>query len=154
MWSGVGFVDKAYSGVYQSYKLADYLVAWRALEMHRQTCSFAGGYLGVVQMAVSIISSLQSPSGVSGLGVNYPALTDGALGFPVAFTTHLHLPFRVFTHPRPVPLVKARAMFSVVLIQVTVVYHTTLRTVIFSSFNVGNIPTLVTGAFRERPQSF
>jgi hypothetical protein len=70
MWSGVGFVDKAYSGVYQSYKLADYLVAWRALEMHRQTCSFAGGYLGVVQMAVSIISSLQSPSGVSGLGMN------------------------------------------------------------------------------------
>ena len=112
MWSGVGFVDKAYSGVYQSYKLADYLVAWRALEMHRQTCSFAGGYLGVVQMAVSIISSLQSPSGVSGLGVNYPALTDGALGFPVAFTTHLHLPFRVFTHPRPVPLIKARAMFT------------------------------------------
>jgi hypothetical protein len=44
--------------------------------------------------------------------VNYPALTDGALGFPVVFTTHLHLPFRVFTHPRPVPLVKARAMFT------------------------------------------
>jgi hypothetical protein len=44
------------------------------------------------------------------LSVNYPALTDGALGFPVAFTTHLHLPFGVFTYPRPVPLVKARAM--------------------------------------------
>ena len=42
--------------------------------------------------------------------VNYPTLTDGALGFPVTFTTHLHFPFRVFTHPRPVPLVKARAM--------------------------------------------
>ena len=44
--------------------------------------------------------------------VNYPALTDGALGFPVTFTTHLHFPFRVFTYPRPVPLVKARAMFT------------------------------------------
>jgi len=44
--------------------------------------------------------------------VNYPALTDGALGFPVVFTAHLHLPFRVFTYPRPVPLVKARAMFT------------------------------------------
>ena len=42
--------------------------------------------------------------------VNYPALTDGALGFPVAFTTHLHLPFGVFTYPRPVPLIEARAM--------------------------------------------
>jgi len=42
--------------------------------------------------------------------VNYPALTDGALGFPVTFSAHLHFPFRVFTHPRPVPLVKARAM--------------------------------------------
>jgi hypothetical protein len=42
--------------------------------------------------------------------VNYPALTDGALGFPVAFTAHLHFPFRVFTYPRPVSLVKARAM--------------------------------------------
>jgi len=43
-------------------------------------------------------------------GVNYPALKDGALGFPVDFTTHLHFPFGVFTYPRPVPLVKARAM--------------------------------------------
>jgi len=42
--------------------------------------------------------------------VNYPALTDGALGFLVVFTTHLHFPFRVFTYPRPVPLIKARAM--------------------------------------------
>ena len=42
--------------------------------------------------------------------VNYPALTDGALGFPVVFSTHLHFPF--FTYPRPVPLVKARAMFT------------------------------------------
>ena len=44
--------------------------------------------------------------------VNYPALTDGALGFPVVFSAHIHLPFRVFTYPRPVPLVKARAMFT------------------------------------------
>jgi len=44
--------------------------------------------------------------------VNYPALTGGALGFPVAFTAHLHLPFGVSTHPRPVSLVKARAMFT------------------------------------------
>ena len=44
--------------------------------------------------------------------VNYPALTDGALGFPVGFTAHLHFPFRVFTYPRPVSLVKARAMFT------------------------------------------
>ena len=47
---------------------------------------------------------------MEGSGVNYPALTDGALGFPVVFSAHLHLPFRVFTYPRPVPLVKARAM--------------------------------------------
>ena len=42
--------------------------------------------------------------------VNYPALTDGALGFPVDFTSYLHLPFRVFTDPRPVPPIKARAI--------------------------------------------
>jgi hypothetical protein len=40
------------------------------------------------------------------------------------------------------------------LIQVTVVLEATLRTPQLPSFNVGNIPTLVTGAFRERPQSF
>jgi len=32
--------------------------------------------------------------------------------FPVNFTPHLHPLFRVFTYPRPAPLVKARAMFT------------------------------------------
>ena len=53
-----------------------------------------------------------APTSYEVMRVNYPALTDGALGFPVVFTTHLHFPFRVFTYPRPVPLVKARAMFT------------------------------------------
>jgi hypothetical protein len=74
MWSGVGFADEAYSGVYQTYKLADYLVAWRALEMHRQTCSFAGSYLGVVKKAVSIISTLQAPSG--GVWTGYESVNN------------------------------------------------------------------------------
>jgi len=44
------------------------------------------------------------------VSVNYLTLTDEALGFPVDFTSYLHLPFRVFTDPRPVPPIKAQAM--------------------------------------------
>jgi len=44
--------------------------------------------------------------------VNYSVLVGGVLGFPVAFTVHLHLLSGVFTYPRPVPLIKAWARLT------------------------------------------
>jgi|BEDMetMinimDraft_2_1075160.scaffolds.fasta_scaffold03115_1 hypothetical protein len=63
MWNGKGFVDKAFNGVYQSYKLADYVIVWRVLASNAHTCQFAKKYLTIVHRITSIMSVLQSYSG-------------------------------------------------------------------------------------------
>jgi hypothetical protein len=67
MWDGHGFVDEAFqkdpTHTYQSYKLADYVIAWKAL--NQSDHQFAQSYVSTVNNAATIMSSLQS-NGSSG----------------------------------------------------------------------------------------
>lgn len=64
MWDGHGFVDQPFqddtSHTYQSYKLATYVIAWKALDGNAITQQFAQSYLSTVNYVASIMASLQS----------------------------------------------------------------------------------------------
>mgnify|MGYP001770766113 CR=1 FL=1 len=61
MWDGVGFKDAAYNGIYQSYKLALFLIVWKTLESNPHTHAFAMKYLNIAKKVAEIMSQLQDP---------------------------------------------------------------------------------------------
>jgi hypothetical protein len=62
-WDGSGFADQAFNGTYQSFKLATFLIAWKALNQTTNTGPFAAGYLLTVGSVTAIMSQLQSNDG-------------------------------------------------------------------------------------------
>jgi hypothetical protein len=70
MWDRHGFVDEPFledsTHTYQSYKLADYVIAWKAL--NQSDHQFAESYLSSVNNASIIMSSLQSNGSSGWLG--------------------------------------------------------------------------------------
>jgi hypothetical protein len=67
MWNGNGLNDSAFqkggeAGIYQSYKLALYIIAWKALEDNSATASFVTQYDGIAGNVTLIMSELQSPN--------------------------------------------------------------------------------------------
>jgi hypothetical protein len=84
MWDGNGLNDSAFqkggeAGIYQSYKLALYLIAWKALEDNSATASFATQYDGIVGNVTLIMSELQSPN-TGGVWTGYKIL-NGSIVF-------------------------------------------------------------------------
>jgi hypothetical protein len=75
MWNGYGFNDSVFqkddTHTYQSYKLADYVIAWKALDDVPGTQQFALGYQSTVQSIASMMSGLQSTAG--GVWTGYTA---------------------------------------------------------------------------------
>ena len=67
MWDGHGFVDEPFQSehIYQSYKLAAYVIVWKVLNQNPSTRQFAQSYVSTVNDAAGIMSSLQS-NGSSG----------------------------------------------------------------------------------------
>ncbi len=67
MWDSHGFSDQPFqldsSRTYQSYKLADYVIAWKALADDPATRQFAMGYYTTVQSVAAVMSELQSSAG-------------------------------------------------------------------------------------------
>ena len=67
MWDGHGFSDQVFqtdsNHTYQSYKLADYVIAWKALADNSATRQFALGYNTTVQNVAAAMSELQSSAG-------------------------------------------------------------------------------------------
>jgi hypothetical protein len=69
MWAvsgGQGFADLALwqqGGLYQSYKLALYVIAWNQLEDNPATQSFASGYASIVGGVLQLMANLQSSGG-------------------------------------------------------------------------------------------
>ncbi len=67
MWDSHGFSDQAFRNdsthTYQSYKLADYVIAWKALASGSATSQFALGYQTTVQSVAAVMSELQSSAG-------------------------------------------------------------------------------------------
>jgi hypothetical protein len=67
MWDGNGFSDYAFqmdsTHTYQSYKLADYVIAWKALADNPATRQYALGYSSTVQSVAAVMSKLQSSDG-------------------------------------------------------------------------------------------
>jgi hypothetical protein len=62
MWNGHGFADEPFhqSTVYQSYKLAIYLIDWNNLNDASSTHAFAQGYSAIAGKVSAVMSSLQS----------------------------------------------------------------------------------------------
>ena len=67
MWDGYGFSDQTFqtdpTHTYQSFKLADYVIAWKALASGSTTRQFALGYQATVQSVATVMSELQSSTG-------------------------------------------------------------------------------------------
>ncbi|QXJ30906.1 hypothetical protein [Saccharolobus shibatae] len=64
MWNGIGFNDSAYyNDTYQSYKLALFLIVWRALELNPHTCLLAIKYVNMAREVSGMMSLLQSSQG-------------------------------------------------------------------------------------------
>jgi hypothetical protein len=67
MWDGHGFSDQPFqmdsTHTYQSYKLADYVIAWKALANDSATGQFALGYQTTAQSVAAVMSELQSSAG-------------------------------------------------------------------------------------------
>jgi len=69
MWTvsrGQGFTDLALrqqGGLYQSYKLALYIIAWNQLEGNPATQRFAAGYQSIVMKVLQLMANLQSSGG-------------------------------------------------------------------------------------------
>jgi len=67
IWNGHGFYDQPFQEdptyTYQSYKLADYVIAWEALASNSATRQFALGYQTRVQSVAAVMSELQSSAG-------------------------------------------------------------------------------------------
>ncbi|ACP39053.1 hypothetical protein [Saccharolobus islandicus] len=72
MWNGIGFNDSAYyNDTYQSYKLALFLIVWRALELNPHTCLLAIKYVNIAREVSDIMSLLQSSQGGVWTGYKY-----------------------------------------------------------------------------------
>jgi len=69
MWTvsgGQGFTDLALwqqGGLYQSYKLALYVIVWNQLEDNPATQQFAAGYSSIVMKVLQLMANLQSSGG-------------------------------------------------------------------------------------------
>jgi hypothetical protein len=77
-WDGYGLRDQPFeqdpTHTYQSYKLADYIIAWKSLADNPATAQFAQKYLATVQSVEAVMSKLQSSTG--GVWTGY-RVTDG-----------------------------------------------------------------------------
>ncbi len=73
MWDGYGFRDQPFNQthMYQSYKLADYVLAWKSLADEPATAQFAQGCLPTLQGVEAVMSRLQAPTG--GVWTGYEA---------------------------------------------------------------------------------
>lgn len=63
LWNGLGFVDKAYTSTYASYKLALDLIVWEMMDNTNQTKQFATQYTPVLNQVASIFLALQGSDG-------------------------------------------------------------------------------------------
>lgn len=111
MWDGHGFSDQPFqqdpTQTYQSYKLADYVIAWKALADDSFTRQFALGYDSTVHGVAAVMSKLQSSAGgvwtgyrVSNGQISY---VDGSPSATNGETTSLFI------------LASARAIYSIPL---------------------------------------
>lgn len=88
MWDGHGFNDSVFQNdtthTYQSYKLADYVIAWEALADNSATRQFALGYSTTVQGVAAVMSKLQSSDG--GVWTGY-RVSDGQMSYGSAVSS-------------------------------------------------------------------
>ena len=88
MWDTHGFSDYTFrtdpTHTYQSYKLADYVIAWKALADNPTTRQSVLRYQAAVQGVAAVMSKLQSPDG--GVWTGY-RVSNGQLLFGSGVTT-------------------------------------------------------------------
>jgi len=93
MWSssgGKGFADKAFQDdplhIYQSFKLALYIITWKALANVSATQRFALGYQTTAAEVAALMSSLQSPTGGVWTGYKFSANGQMVFGQSISLT--------------------------------------------------------------------
>lgn len=83
MWDGYGFSDYTFqhdsNHTYQSCKLADYVIAWKALADNSATRQVALGDDYTVQSAAAVMSELQSSAG--GVWTGYRTVSNGQISY-------------------------------------------------------------------------